>query len=142
MLRARDLQQFIVFVVVAIAGVEAQQPQVRGKTAKVHVEHEAWFAKWPRAQAVGLAQLEAFEHRVDGDALAAGEAVRERHRLAIDQDEINLGMRHAQGLDAVLHAGRSVERMDERPLAQLRCEEVAEFLVEAELALARGTGHV
>jgi hypothetical protein len=60
---------------------------------------------------------------------------REVDGLAVDQHEIDFGVRHAQRLDGILDRRCAVERVAERPLASIKRQEVVQLLVEAELRL-------
>lgn len=53
-------------------------------------------------------------------------------RDAIHQNEVDLGMRHADGFDDVLYGRRAVEAVVELALAALCRQKIIEFLVEAE----------
>jgi hypothetical protein len=107
----------------------------------MHIEHEAGFAQRTRTQPGGIAQLETLEHRIHRHALATVQLVREVDRLAIDENQVDLRMRHAQRFDAVLDGRRAVERMGEGLLPAGRRQEVAQLFVEAEFAVAHCLGH-
>jgi hypothetical protein len=79
---------------------------------------------------------------VDGDTLPSPHLAVEANRAAVDEDDIDLGVRHADRLDSVLRRGRARYRSRETPLAQPRRQVVVQFLVEAELARARAVVHV
>ena len=134
MLGARYRQQFIVAIVVAIEAIEAEQTKISRQPAQMDVEDEARLAQraWP--QSAGVGEVEALEHRIDRDPFAAAKLVRERHRNTINEDQVDLGMRHAQGFDPVLHRWRALEGMRETLLPSLARQEEVQLLVKAKLA--------
>src|SRR5712691_7150004 len=101
--------------------------------AQMGVEDEPRFAKRRGAQMHRRSDVEALEHRIDSDAFAAAQHVLEGDRCAVDQHEIHFGVRDPDRFDRVLHRAAAVDRDLERPLAQLRREEVVELLVKPEL---------
>lgn len=78
--------------------------------------------------------------REDVDAVAVLDPVREAHRLSVGQDEVDLGMGHAEGLDEVLHAGRQAEGLDEDLASPVWGQVVLEVPVEAEPGRAAQPG--
>jgi hypothetical protein len=118
--------------------VEAKEPQVAGKRAEMHIGNEPRRSQRRRAQAHQRRDVEPLEHRVDRYPLAAAQAVREAYRGAVDEHEIDFGVRHAERLDRVFHRRGSVKAIRERALPPCGGEELVQLLVEAEVAL----GHV
>ncbi len=131
-LARRDLRHLGVLVVVAVERVEAAQAQVARQRAQLGVEHEADAAQGRSADLEHGRDIERLEHRVDRDALAVAHDVVEAHRLAVDEDQLDLGVRHAQRLDHVLDRRAPVELVRELDLAPLGRQEIVELLVEAE----------
>src|SRR5438874_11579655 len=76
------------------------------------------------------------EPRVYPDALPTFEPVRAADRLAVDEHELDLGVRNAERLDPVLDRRRAVELVRECDLAPLGREEAVELAEEAELGAA------
>ncbi len=68
----------------------------------MHIEHEPRIAKRLRTQSRQPGDIERLEDRVDADPVAVLNPVGEIHRLAVHQNEIDLDVGHAEGLDAVL----------------------------------------
>jgi hypothetical protein len=118
--------------------VEAEEPKVAGELSQVHVGDELRIAQGHGAQPGEGRDVEPLEGRIDGDALAAHEAVVETDGLAVDEDDVDLRVGHAERLHDVFHGGRAVEPVQEAPLLSGPREEVVELLVEAELAAAQG----
>src|SRR5207248_8542152 len=81
--------------------------------------------------------VERFEYGVDADAVAVEHPVGKIHRTAIDEDQLHLGMRHAERFDRILDGGRAGASRLELALVVLGGEEVVELLVEAK----PGDGH-
>src|SRR5437899_8238426 len=101
--------------------------------AQMGIENEPRFAERRRPQVHDGRDVEALEHRIDRDALAAAQHVLEGDGRAVDQHEIHFGVRDPDRFDRVLHRAGVVDGHPERPLSQLRREEVVELLVEPEL---------
>ena len=129
----RQPHDLVIVVVVAIKGIEAEQAQVSRQRAQMHVEHEPRAPQRPRPQTRQRRHIEALEHRVDGDPVAVAQAPGKVDRLAVDQHQIDLGVRHADRFDDVLDRRRAVEGVAERALAQLGAQEVVQLLVEAKV---------
>ena len=68
----------------------------------MHVEHEPGLPQRLRAQPGDGRDIQALEHRIDGDALATGEPPREIDAGAVDQHEVHFRMRDADRLDCIL----------------------------------------
>ena len=109
----------------------AVHDDVDGVLIGAHVDHEPGDAQGLRAQMLQRGNVEAFEHRVDGDPVAVRQRVIEAHRLAVDDDQVDLAVRHAERLDWILDGGLAVEAVFERTPAVLRREKIVQFLVKA-----------
>src|SRR5215510_12874862 len=96
------------------------------------VQHELRLAQGFWAQRRSRRHIESFEHRVDADPVAVPDAIVEAHRLAVGEDEINLGVRHAQRFDSVLDRGGSSELMLEGYGPVLLRKKVVQLGVKAE----------
>src|SRR5690606_7224032 len=92
-----------------VSGVEAQQSQVAGQAPEVDIGDESRLAQGPGPEPDEGRDVEGLEHGIDADALAAGEAMREIDRLAVDEYEVDFCVRHSAGLDQVLDGGRELE---------------------------------
>src|SRR5438128_963639 len=92
---------------------------------------EARHAKRLRSNAQQRLDVERFEYGVDADAVAVEHPVGKIHRTAIDEDQLHLGMRHAERFDRILDGGRASALGIELALVVLGGEEVVELLVEA-----------
>ncbi len=123
--------------VVAVGAVEAAQAQVARQRAQMAVEHEAQGAQWLGTERQLRADVEGLEDGIDRHAVAVADDVVEVHGDAVGDDQLHLGVGHAERLDHVLDRCTSVECVHERRLASLGREEVVQLLVEAEA----GTGH-
>jgi hypothetical protein len=119
--------------VAAVGTIETQHPQVARQFAEVHVEDEPRAAQrlWPQAQQ--RADVETLKHGVDRHALAPFQAMGEVHGSAIDQNQVDRRVRHADGLDHVAHRGTSLEGLHETDLAPLGGQKIVQLLVETEL---------
>ena len=73
------------------------------------VEHEARVAKRFRPEAQQRADVDRFKNRVYADAIAVLQHIREIHGSAVDQDEVNLRVRHAQRFNPVLRRSAGLE---------------------------------
>ena len=76
--------------------------------------------------------VEPLELRIDRDPLAALQASIEANRAAVDEDEIDLGVRHAERFDRVLDRGRSRDLTRDRALPLIGRQVVVELFVEPE----------
>src|SRR5262245_48835887 len=108
----------------------------------MHIHHETGIPEWFRPQAVEWGDVEPLEHREDGNAFPSTNRVVEAYRAAIDEDEIDLGVRYTDRLDRIFHRWRPRHCSRETPFAQLRRQVVVQLLIEAELARARVVVHV
>ncbi|MCY1304494.1 hypothetical protein D9M70_542520 [compost metagenome] len=76
--------------------------------------------------------VQRFQPRIDGQAVAIEDHPFEADRFAVEQHQLDLGMRHPERLDHVLHrGGRRAGAGKHLPTPRGR-EEVVELLVEAE----------
>jgi len=136
----RDCDQLDLSVVeaVVIKGVVTHHAQQVRQPAEVSVGDESAVAQRPRAQAQQRRHVEGLEHRVDRHPVVVGEQAVEAYRLAVDQDQLDLGVRHAERLDHVLRrCGPRAARAELVP-APVGREKVVQLLVEAEV----GDDHV
>ncbi len=115
---------------VVVQRVEPEHAQQPREPAEVRVGDEARHAQRLRAHAQQRRDVEAFEHRIDADAIAVAHAIPEAHRDAVGDDQLDLGVRHADRLDRVLHRRRT--RASELELAPppLRRHEIVQLLIK------------
>jgi len=59
--------------------------------------------------------IEGFEDRIHGDAIAGSESTSKVHRAAVDEQEINLYVRYPQRLDRILDGRRAIEGIRDSP---------------------------
>ena len=78
--------------------VESGKAQVAREAAQVHVGDEPRTAQGAPPRQAELADVETLEHREDRDALATAKARAESGRLAVDEQKVHLGRRHAEAL--------------------------------------------
>jgi hypothetical protein len=78
------------------ANARAQHPEVRSQAAQVHIEHEPWITERFRLQSGQPGDVERLENRVNTDPVAVLNPVGEIHRHAVNKDEIDLRVGHAE----------------------------------------------
>ena len=129
---AGDGDDLGIIAVVVVERVEAGQAQQAREAAEVGVGDEAGDAQRRGAHAQQRRHVEGLEAGIDRHPVAVAQQALEADRFAIDQHQLDLGMRHAQRLDHVLDRGGAGAAGLERVPPVIRREEVVEFLVEAE----------
>ena len=77
--------------------------------------------------------VEGFELWVDADSIAVAHEMREIHRLAVHEDELDLGMRNTDCFDGLLDGRSSRALVAKGVLAPLTREEIVELFVESKL---------
>ncbi|MNN44656.1 hypothetical protein D3C81_1589550 [compost metagenome] len=125
----RDLA---VFEMIVVERVEAGHAQQVRQAAQVGIGNETGLAQWLIAHAEQGRDVERLEGGIDGHAVAVLQGAVERHRFAIDQDQLHLGVRHAERLDHVLDRGRAGAGHDDVLVASGVRQEIVQLLVEAE----------
>ena len=75
-----DAGELRVVEAVAVQGVEAEHPHVRGELPEMDVEHETGIAQGRRTNAQRRGDVKRFENRVNRDAVAVAHDVREIDR--------------------------------------------------------------
>jgi hypothetical protein len=138
-----DGGQRLVVEVVRPAGVEAEQAEEAGKAPQVDIDDEADIAQRAGTQAVDGPDVQRLEHRVDGDAVADGGAMREADGHTVHEDEVDLGVGNAGRLDDVLHRLVGPERPPHDHSPMLRRHEVVELGIDpnVDMAVADDPGH-
>ena len=130
----RDTHHIRIPIVVAIETVETQQTHALGELAQMHVQDESGIRQGFFAQAEQRGDVQAFENRVDSDAVASLQLIIESHRLTIDDDQIYLGVGHTENFDGVLDSGMTAETVIQRPPALLTWKKIIQFRVETKLS--------
>ena len=128
----RQIADLLVADRIAVEGVEPQHAQQPRQAAEMRVGDEAHLAQRLSPHPQQRPDVEALELRVDADSIRVAHQIGEVHRLAIDQDQLDLGMRNAQRLDRVLDRGGACAAVLDVALAQCRRKEIVQLLVEAE----------
>jgi hypothetical protein len=111
--------------------VEAEEAEPARQLAEMDVEDEAKIAERPRTKADEGRHVQGLEDRIDPDAVAVREAVIEADRPAVDEDQLDLGVRHAASLDLILDRRRVDEAPDDLPLPLSGRQEVVQLGIEA-----------
>jgi hypothetical protein len=137
-LRDGQALDLVVGEVVVVQGVEAGHAQQVGQAAQMGVGDEAGLAQRPRAHAQQRRDVEGFELGVDRNPVAVEQRTAEAHRLAVDEHELDFGVRHAEGFDHVLGGRRARAAAAELAPTPRGGEKVVQLGVEAE---RRGCGH-
>jgi len=106
----------------------------------MHVEYKSRIPERLRPKPLLPCQVEGFKDRVDRDAIAALNQIREIDRLAIGNDQIDFCMGHAETFDQVLHRGRREERFFQSFVLLLSRKMVVQFGVEAKRSAAQVSG--
>ncbi len=107
-----DLGKLCVRIVAAVEGVEAEHPQQAGQPPQVPVQHKA-ACGWVIAEAPQAADVQRREARIDADAVPRREPHPPAHCLPVHEDQVDLRMGNAEGLDGVLHTSRRAQREPE-----------------------------
>lgn len=123
-----ERDEFVVAVVVVVAGVEAGEAQQLREAAEMRIGDEA--------PALGLRQRRfggrprAF--RMDVDTVAVAKRPVEGGRRAVHAEPADFRMRDAERFDRMLDRRIARKRVRERALALRACEKRVQFAVEAE----------
>lgn len=127
------IDQFGVRKVIAPKRVHAEQTQKAGETAKVHVQDEGDVASNGGHQVNDRSYVGIHKRWVDAEAITVGHPMVKRNgRSAID-DDVDLGMRHPEGLNEVFHRRANGDESCERHISLLRRQKIAQRPIEARL---------
>ncbi len=118
-----------------IDGIETKEPQVARELSQMHVRNEFRIAERLGTKPSDTRNVQPLEHRVDGHALATGEAMLETDGLPVHEDDVDLGMRHAERFDKVLDRTRSAQAVVEATFPPMAGKKIIELLVEPKLDL-------
>ena len=102
------------------------------------VGDEARPAQWFGPQPMDLRDIEALELGVHRDALAAAQSAIETNRCAIDQDQIDFCVWHAERFNRILDRWRPCNLVRDRGLALRGGKVIVQLFVETEFTRARG----
>lgn len=95
----------------------------------MHVGDEAWPAQRLRPQVMQRPNVESLEHRIHGHPLSSPKG--ETYGFYIDEDEVDLRVRHAECLDDVLDRRSAIKGASEAAFAPCNAQIIVELLVEA-----------
>jgi hypothetical protein len=137
-LRGCHALYLVIIEVAVVQSVEARHAQQVGEAAQVRVGDEAGLAQCTLADAQQRRDIEQFALRIDRHPIAVAERALEAHRLAVDQNEFDLGMRHTERFDHVFGRRRARTAAGELASAPLGGKEVVQLGVETE---RRSDGH-
>ncbi len=101
----------------------------------MHIKDKAGLTQRLWSQAHQWTNVQRLEYRVDANPVAVLHQVGEVHRLAVDQDQINLGVGHAQGFDHILDGGTQLKGVGEGTLSPVCGQEIIQFSIEAKARL-------
>ena len=135
---ARQALDFVIAEMVVVDRVETGHAQQAGQAAEMGVGDEACHPQGPLAQVEQGADVDAFELRIDRNAVAGLQAPGEADRDPVDQDQFDLGMRHADRLDDMLEAGLGGAGQIEVAIAPFGGDEIVQLLVEPEAGRHHG----
>ncbi len=129
-LGARVADDRVIREVVCPGGVEPGHAKEACELSQVDVRNEPGLAQGCAAHSGNRGDVPGFEHGVHAHAVTLVEAAGEIRRLAVDQDEVDLGVRHSKTLDQGL--GRASLRHFDRecPSSLFSGEELVELRVQ------------
>src|SRR5262249_35748098 len=113
--------------------VETEETQMAGQPAEMHISEEPWLAQRLGPYGRDRPDVERLEHRVNGDSIAIVYAGREIDGLAVDDYQIDFGMRNARCFDQVLDRRLSIEEALDSHEALPSRQEVIQLGVETKL---------
>ena len=128
-----DINQGLVVGITRPHHVKPEQSQQPRQSTEVDVDDETRIAQRHWTQPGGRSDVDRFEHRVRGDAVAGSRAVREVLGIPIHHDEVHLGMRNAHRLENVFDCLMSSERAADGQTTRLRSQEIVELGVRPDI---------
>ena len=93
---AANALDFVVDIVVVVQGVESAHAQQSSKPTQMGIGNETRHAQRPFTHAQQWHDIERFKLGIHGDAITVAQQTIEADGLAIDQQQFDLGMRHAE----------------------------------------------
>lgn len=106
-----------------------------GQPAKMCVEHETYFAFRPRLETCERIRIERTENWINADSVSIPQQVGKSGRLAIREDEIDLGVWYSERFDCVLHRGGNFEVMRKTSPSSWQREQVVQVGIESKMRL-------
>jgi len=131
-LRDGRLGQCLILPVVAIESIEAAQAQVACQPAQMYVGGKASDPQRGRPHPGRRGDIKPFEHRIDAHSVAVGDPTSKIHRFSVDQNQVDLGMRHPQAFYKVLDGAPGRADIREFPAPSLGGQEAGQFGVETD----------
>jgi len=128
-----DLRDRAVIQGIRIERIEPEEPQGFRELPQMNVEDEPCDTQRARSYLRNGRNVEAFENRIHTDPVGIRDPVREVLGPAIDENEIDLGMRHSELLDKGLHCRSFGEWGADFFLSRFFGEEIIELLVESDV---------
>jgi len=132
LLRDRDLYKVRIGPIVLVERVEAQEPEETCQPTQVAVDDESHDSKGLRPHLDDWCDVEGFEHGEDADAVPTVDEIGEVDGATVGNNQIDLGVGDAAGLDHVLDTSRDVKAARDRSRPQGSGEEVVQLCVEPE----------
>ncbi len=129
----RDRSQLVVGAVVPPYGIESEEAQGPGEPPEVDVEHESRLAQRPWVQPHEWRHVGHLGHGVHVHAVALTHLVPEAHGDSVDEDHVDLRVRHPKRLGEILHRGAGGHLESDRPLAPIRRLELVQLGEEADV---------
>src|SRR6266536_2189287 len=126
----RGPRQLPVLAIGLVQSIEAEYTQVPGQPSHMSVHHEAVLRQWwtqPRQKA----HVQCSKGWVETDPVAISDEPAEIHGGSVDQNKINLGMRHAHRFEHILHGRGKFELATKGHMTAGARQEVVEFAVES-----------
>lgn len=117
---------------VFVSRIKAGQAEQAGERPQMGIGEEARHAQRRRPQAKQRRHVKGLEHRIDRDAVAVVQTVREIDRRAVDQNQLDLGVRYAERLERMLDRRVGGAGQHRLPAATVGGNEIVEFGVETE----------
>jgi hypothetical protein len=98
----RDAGQLLIVEFIFVQCIESQHAQIPGQPTQVCIQDEAHIPQGCWLEAYVLGDVDRLTHGEDTDPITFPKPTAEIDRLAVCQDQINLGVGHTQRLDWVL----------------------------------------
>ena len=128
----RDISEFVIAGARGTNGVETDDAQAFCQLAEMAVEHEPNRGNGIGPNVCECGDVETLEPGKDGDAIRVGHQVTERHRFPVDENQVNLGMWHAEPLNQILHGSRPREAHGDADLPLRERQEIVESAIDSD----------
>jgi len=126
------LDQSGVAPVVAVQGVESQEPEIARESPEMNVGDEVGLPEGARPYLGDRGNVKGLEHRIDAHSISVLQPVAESDGPPVHQHEIDLGMGDPHRFDQILDGLARSERTLDVFAPVLGGKKVAEFGVEAD----------